>query len=419
MNRAQTSTRVGYIVSRFPKISETFILTEMLELKKLGMEVELFSIVREQEKTVQPQAAAMMERTHFCRLRSREVVASQWFWLSHEPKRYARAWWRALWGNRTSLGFLLRALMIVPIAAHFARDAQKLGLGRVHGAWATHPTLAAYVIWLLTDIPYSFTVHSHELYIDRTMLGEKIRHAQSFTTISDYNRRMMLSLYGPEAERKMRVVHCGVRPDVFRPPATPRAARPFTILCIASLERHKGHAHLLEACAKLQWRGIDFQCLLAGDGPDRPMLENLARKLGIADQVKFLGAQPSPRIAELLRHADVVTLQSVMLPNGMSEGIPVSLMEALSAERPVVASDLRGIPELVEHERTGLLVPPADSRALAAALLRIHDDPELAQSMGRTGRQVVLREFDLRLSAAQLYELFTGQAPVLAQRLSA
>lgn len=419
MNKAQTPTRVGYIVSRFPKISETFILTEMLELEKLGMEIELFSIVREQEETLQPQAIAMMGRAHFCRLWSREVMASQWFWLRHEPKRYARAWWRALWGNRASLGFLLRALMIVPIAAHFARDAQKLGLGRVHGAWATHPTLAAYVIWLLTDIPYSFTVHSHELYIDRTMLGEKIRHAELFTTISDYNRKMMVSLYGREAGRKMRVVHCGVRPDVFRPPAKPRGARPFTILCVASLERHKGHAHLLEACAKLQWRGIEFQCLLAGDGPDRPMLEKLTRELGIADKVKFFGSLPSPRIAELLRETDVVTLQSVMLPNGMSEGIPVSLMEALSAERPVVASDLRGIPELVEHERTGLLVPPADSRALAAALLRVHDDPDLAQRMGRAGRQVVLREFDLRLSAAQLYELFTGQAAAFAQRLSA
>jgi glycosyltransferase involved in cell wall biosynthesis len=149
------------------------------------------------------------------------------------------------------------------------------------------------------------------------------------------------------------------------------------------------------------------------------MLESLARELGIAEQVKFLGAQPAPRIVELLQHADVVTLQSVMLPNGMSEGIPVSLMEALSAERPVVASNLRGIPELVEHERTGLLVPPGDSRALASALLRIHDDPELAERMGRAGRQVVVREFDLRLNAAQLYELFTGQAPVFAQRLSA
>lgn len=411
--------RVAYIVSRFPKISETFILTEMLELEKLGLEVQLFSIVREYESAVHPQAQTMLPRAHFAKVLSRDVAASQWFWLTREPRRYASAWCKAIWGNRRSFGFAVRALMIVPLAAHFAREAQCEGIEHLHGAWATHPALAAYVIHLLTGIPYSFTVHSHELYIDRTMLDEKIRRAAWFTTISDYNRRMIASLYGPEAQQKMRVVHCGVRPDVFRPPANRGRQGQFIILCVASLQRHKGHTHLLQACAELRDRGVDFECRLVGDGEDRPSLEQKAVDLGIADGVRFLGRQPSPRVLELLQQADVVTLQSVMMPNGMSEGIPVSLMEALSAERAVVASNLRGIPELVEHERTGLLVPPGDSHALAAALLRIHDDPELAENMGRAGRQTVVREFDLRLSAANLFELFTGETPVFVQRLSA
>jgi colanic acid/amylovoran biosynthesis glycosyltransferase len=411
--------RVAYIVSRFPKISETFILSEIVELEKLGLPVTLFSLLREQEETLHPQAAAMLDRVQFARLASREVMASQWFWLMRKPAPYVRAWWRAIWGNRQSLGFLLRALMIVPIAAHFAREALRLGIDRVHGAWATHPALAAYVIHLLTGIPYSFTVHSHELYIDRTMLDEKIAHADFFTTISDYNRRMIASLYGHDAERKMRVIHCGVRPDVFRPITRSGSRGPFTILCVASLERHKGHIFLLEACAELRRRGVAFRCQLVGDGEDRPMLEQLAANLGVAGEIEFLGPQPSPRVVELLQQADVVTLQSVMLPNGMSEGIPVALMEALATERPVVASDLRGIPELVEHERSGLLVPPGDPEALAAALLRIHDDPELARRMGRAGRQTIVREFDLRLSAAELFEIFAGQGAVFVRRLSA
>jgi len=411
-------TRVAYIVSRFPKISETFILTEICELEKLGLQVDIFSIVRERETTMHPQAAAKLPNVRFCRLLSWAALEAQWFWLTRKPKRYLRAWWRALWENHRSPGFLLRAVMIVPIAAYFAREAEQRHIDHVHGAWATHPALAAYVIRILTGIPYSFSIHSHELYIDRTMLDEKIRGAEFFTTISDYNRRMIVSLYGADAERKMRVVHCGVRPDIFLPPDR-RSSGPFTILCVASLERHKGHTHLLEACADLRASGVDFRCLLAGDGPDRPMLEWMASKLGIASNVQFLGRQPSPRIVELLRHADVVTLQSVMMPNGMSEGIPVSLMEALSCARPVIASELRGIPELVEHERTGLLVPPGDSRGLAAALRRVHDDPVLATSMGIAGRDKVMREFDLRLSAAQLYELLAGDMPALTERVAA
>ena len=412
-------TRVGYIVSRFPKISETFILSEILALEDLGLPVTLFSILRENEDAIHPHAAEILPSVRFARLLSGEVIASQSYWLSRSPLRYVRAWWRAIWGNRSSLGFLLRALMIVPLAAHFAREAMRLRIDRMHGAWATHPALAAYVIHLLTGIPYSFTVHSHELYIDRTMLGEKIEHAEFFTTISDYNRQMIADLYGHEAERKLSVVHCGVRTDIFRPPLHTRKSGPFTIVCVASLERHKGHTVLLEACAELRRRGLEFRCQLVGDGEDRPMLEHLAANLGVANQIEFLGHQPSPRVLDLLQHADAVTLQSVMLPNGMSEGIPVSLMEALATERPVVASNLRGIPELVEHEYSGLLIPPGDSRALASALLRIYDDPELARRMGRAGRQKVMREFDLRLCAAQMYESFTGQVPISMQRLAA
>ena len=412
--------RVGYIVSRFPKISETFILSEILELEDLGLPVTLFSILREHhEGAIHPRAAELMPRVRFARLYSRAVIASQLYWLARSPLRYARAWWRGIWGNRASFGFLLRALMIVPIAAHFAREAQRLSLERMHGAWATHPALAAYVIHLLTGIPFSFTVHSHELYIDRTMLDEKIEHAEFFTTISDYNRQMIVDLYGPEVESKMRVVHCGVRTDVFRPPAHMRDSGPFTILCVASLERHKGHRILLEACAELRRRGLEFRCHLVGDGEDRAMLERMAAHLGIAKQVKFFGPQPSMRVLELMQQADVVTLQSVMMPNGMSEGIPVSLMEAMATERPVVASRLRGIPELVEHEYSGLLIPPGDSRALASALLRIHDNPELARRMGRAGRQKVVREFDLRVCAAQMYECFASHAAGFVERLAA
>ena len=413
------AARIAYIVSRFPKISETFILNEMLELQRLGLEIELFSIVREREATVHPGAARMLEHAHFASLLSWPVVRSQWSWLVNEPGRYLRAWWRGIWGNRRSPGFLARAVVIVPVAAHFAREMVRLRIDRVHAAWGTHPALAAYIVQILTGIPYSFTVHSHELYIDRTMLDEKIDHAEFFTTISDYNRRMIASLYGPGAERKVRLVRCGVRPDVFRPPASCGRSAPFTIACVASLERHKGHRHLLEACAELRARAVDFRCVLVGDGPDRRMLEKLAAELQIAAHVEFLGRQPSQRVAELLQEADVVTLQSVMLPSGMSEGIPVSLMEALSCARPVIASNLRGIPELVEHGRTGLLIPPGDSRALASALLQIHDAPEDALRMGRAGRDVVVREFDQRLSAAQFYSLFVGEEPILARSLSA
>ena len=189
--------RIAYIVSRFPKITETFILFEIVELARLGTEVAVFSILRENEGVMHAEAAPIVERAHYCDLFSWAVLRSQIFWLRRSPARYVRAWWRSLVGNAASPSFFLRALAVVPAAAHFARQMQEERIEHVHASWATHTALAAYVVHILAGIPYSFTAHAHEIYCDRTMLGEKIRHSEFFVTISEYNRRMLTELMAP------------------------------------------------------------------------------------------------------------------------------------------------------------------------------------------------------------------------------
>jgi len=414
MKLNQPRDRIAYIMSRFPKITETFILYEILELERLGTDVSVYSILRENEGIMHAEAEPVVERTHYCKPFSLPVLRSQLFWLWHSPVAYLRSWWRALKGNAPSPGFFLRALFIVPIAAHFARQMQADGIEHIHANWATHPALAAYVICILTGIPYSFAAHSHEIYMDRTMLGEKIRGSEFFLTISEYNRRLLTDLYGPECAGKMHVVHCGVDTSLFKPRNTARTNERFTILCVASLEIHKGQKYLIEACAELCRRGLDFRCLLVGEGEDRPLLERQIRELGLDQRVQLLGRQPRHRVLELMAEADVLTLQSIMTPSGMSEGVPVSLMEAMASGVPVIASSIRGIPELVEHGRTGLLVSHSDAAALAEALMTIYTSPELARELAVRGREKVIREFDLTENTRAKQELFEGvQTPAV------
>jgi len=408
MKVKQPRKRIAYIVSRFPKITETFILFEILELERLGTEVSVFSILRENEGIMHAEAAPVVERAHYCNAFSWPVLASQLFWLWHAPIVYLRSWWRALKGNASSPSFFARALYIVPVAAHFARQMQEAGIEHVHANWATHPALAAYVIRLLAGIPYSFTAHSHEIYVDRTMLGEKIHESEFFITISQYNRRLLTELYGPECAGKMHVVHCGVDTSLFKPRDAIRANKRFTILCVAGLEKHKGQRYLIEACAELCRREVDLRCLLVGGGEDRPLLERQIRELGLEGCVQILGRQPRHRVLELMAEADVLTLQSIMTPSGMSEGIPVSLMEAMASGVPVIASSIRGIPELVEHGRTGLLVPHSDAHALGDALMKIYTSPELARELAIRGREKVIREFDLTANTLAKQKLFEG-----------
>ena len=222
--------RIAYLMSRFPKVSETFIMTEILELQKLGAEIEIFPLVRHRELVRHPEIDQLLAHTHYVRLLSFSVIFAQFYWLVRRPAAYFRAWWRAITGNWKSGGFLLRAFFIVPQAAEFARRMRLLKIQCVHCHWATHPALAAYVIKYLADISYSFTAHAHDIYANRTMLREKIREARFVVTISEYNRRFLHDLYGNEASQKLLVIHCGIDPETFVPPERKPVSRTFRIV---------------------------------------------------------------------------------------------------------------------------------------------------------------------------------------------
>lgn len=398
---------IAYTMSRFPKLSETFILNEITEIERLGSGIELFPLQREDEPVVHPEARRWVGRAHFSPFVSPRVLAAQLYWLRKRPRAYLGVWWSALAGNARSRKFLLRALAIVPQAAHFARQMEAADVGHIHAHWATHPALSAYVIHRLTGIPYSFTAHSTDIYVDRTMLGEKLAHATFVVTISAYNQSLLHEWY-PRARGKVVVVHCGVDPGVFAPRRARARGGTFTILCVARLLEVKGHPYLLQSCARLKAQGVRFRCLLVGDGPDRAEIEAQVRELGLEDCVELLGAQPQHVVSDLMATSDVVVLTSRTTSRGQKEGIPVVLMEAMATGLPVVASELGAIPELVDHQRTGLLVPERDVVAIADALGTLCEDPAYAERLGEAGRRKVLDEFDLRKNAATLHRLLTA-----------
>ena len=423
---AATKT-IAYVMSRFPKISETFILYEILEIERLGMQVEVFPLVREHEQVAHPEAQAIVDRAHYSRVVSRAVLAAQFYWLLRRPRKYLSAWWHALRGNLRSPKFLIRGVAIVAQSALFARQMQALGVQHVHAHYATHPALAAYVVHQLTGLPYSITAHAHDIYVERPMLGEKIRAASFVVAISEYNKRLLSELYGNAAAEKTVVIHCGIDPAVFQPRSMKERSGPFTIVCVASLQDYKGHPYLVDACAELKAQGLDFRCLCIGEGEDRPQIEAQIARLGLGEHVQLLGQQPRNRLTEILAQADVMVLPSVVTASGKKEGIPVALMEALATELPVVATAISGIPELIEDGKTGLLAPERDSHALASALQRLYHEPELGKQFAAAGREKVLREFNLRPNVGALRQVFlqtwdsdhTGVAPaVLPEGLS-
>ena len=398
--------KVAYIMSRFPRLSETFVLYEILAVEDEGVDVELFPLIRERADVVHPEALELSARARFQPFLSLPVLRSQLHFLRHSPRRYLGTLRDLLSGTWGSLNFFFGALGIFPKVAHGARLMQAEGVDHVHCHFANHPAAAGFVIGRLTGIPYSFTAHGSDLHVDRHMLCEKIREAAFVVPISRYNRDLMIEECGEVIREKLVVIHSGVDTEFFRPTVERVDEGQLEILCIGTLHEVKGQRYLVEACRLLREEGIDVVCKLIGEGPDRKALTGQISAAGLENRVMLLGRRYRDAVCELVRAAHVLAAPSVPTKRGKREGIPIVLMEAMASGVPVVASRISGIPELVEHGVSGLLVPPRDAQSLASALARLQGDPSLRKRLALSGRAKVEAEFDLRKSATELVGQF-------------
>jgi len=409
-NAGQSQTKVAYMMSRFPKITETFILYEMLAIEEQGITVEVYPLRRERTKVVHPEAVTFVERAHFQPLLSWRIIQAHLHFLHKKPSTYLSTLWTLLRANWGSLRYFAGALALFPKAVYFAQEMAAEGIKHIHAHFASHPAAAAFVIHRLVGIPYSFTAHGSDLHRDRHMLREKVEEAAFVVTISAYNRDIIVTECKGQMHDKVLVIHCGVDTQLFqlRTEPTPheQGEAPFMILCIGTLHEVKGQRYLIEACRALADQGIDFACHFAGDGPDLEALQKLAAQYGLTERMHFHGRLQRGVIVQLLHKADVVVAPSVPTRDGRREGIPVVLMEAMGSSVPVISTRLSGIPELVKHEESGLLTEPGDVEALTTALVCLFDNPELRRRYGQVGREKVIREFDLTINAAQLARHF-------------
>ncbi|MEM9174757.1 MAG: glycosyltransferase family 4 protein [Myxococcota bacterium] len=396
-------------MSRFPKLTETFVLDEILALEARGVRVEVFPLWRERGGPVHPDAVPVVERAHFTPTLDATIVRDNLAALFARPALYLGTLARLVRANAASPRFLLGALAIFPKAVSFARRMREAGVQHVHAHFASHPAACGFIVGRFADLPWSFTAHGSDLHREQAMLPEKVAEATHVVAISDYNKRFLLEHAGPDAERhadRVHVVHCGVDLDRFS--RAPASGAPFEIVCVGTLHAVKGQGFLIDACAALDKEGVAWRLHLVGDGEDRAALEARARSLGIADHVVFHGALDRAGVRAVLARADVSVAPSVPTPDGRREGIPVVLMEAGATALPLVGSRLSGIPELIEDGVTGLLVDPRDTQGLAAALLRLASDPALAARLGRGARERVEREFALESNVDRLAALFFG-----------
>ena len=394
-------------------MSHTFIAREIMALRAIGVELETISIRRTPERLLlsAEHRQAASETFAVLPVSLPRLIGSHLRAFSMRPGRYVKTLGRAIRLSGGGARGTLWQLFYFAEAMVVWGYCRERGITHIHVHFAN---VASAVALLAADfgeadgLRWSFTMHGQTEFDDvtRFRLADKVRDATFVACISDYCRSQLLRQVEPEHWHKLAVVRCGLdgRAVESLAPPEPRteAAGPLRVLSVGRLVPEKGQFILLQALAELQRREVDVTATLVGDGPDRLMLEREARRLRLSGRVTFAGSLGADRVAQLYREADVFCLAS------FTEGVPVSLMEAMSHRLPVVTTRITGIPELVEDGVSGALLPPGRVSPLADALQRLAEEPELRSKWGEAGRRQVLRGYDIRRSAEQLAELFVG-----------
>ncbi len=362
--------RVAYLANQFPAPVEPYVGEEIQELRQRGVQVIPGSVRRP--------AAASVEWTNapsdpeiLCLQPVRAVTALKalalavWRW-----KRIASPVKRVLLRGKESPKRRLKALLHTWLGAYYAVLLQGRGVGHIHVHHGYFGSWIAMVAARLLGVSYSLTLHGSDLLVNGAYLDAKLENCRFCVTISEYNRRYVLEHFPAIDPGKIVVSRLGV--DVPDHAESPRsvgrgAHHVFTLLAVGRLHAVKNHAFLVRACARLRDRGLDFECVIAGEGPERERLASLIRQKRLQDHLRLLGHVPREQMDSLYRRADVVVLTS------RSEGIPLVLMEAMSRGRIVLAPAITGIPEVVICGKTGFLYAPGELEDLVARILLLQE----------------------------------------------
>ena len=399
-----SSRKVAYLVSHYPAISHTFILNEIMQLRKEGFEICTASInACDRQPSQLPEIERPEEAATFYVKPAGFLAAMRAVILTavHHPVGAVRGllFTIRLGGTPKRYLYFVEALML---GMWMRREA----VTHLHVHFGMAAATAAMLVSKTFPVTYSITIHGPDEFYDvsKYYLAEKMASAHLVCCIGSFARSQLMLISPSSQWHKYQVVPLGVDPGRFAPGAR-LAKRHFEIVCIGRLVAAKGQHILLSAVKRLVQEDRDVKLRLVGDGPERSSLERRIADEGLANHVIVEGAVNQDRIPEILKNADVFALAS------FAEGVPVALMEAMAAEIPCVSTRITGIPELIRDEIDGLLVSPSDDEGMTDALRRLADEPELRRRLGKAGRARVMDRYNLERNTKALAEVFRCHLP--------
>jgi len=402
-----TDKRLIYIVSSFPCYSEAFILREMIELKKRRVSIDIFSLRRLHEPILQKEVLEFLPHTHYLPfVLSFRIWIDNLYWLLKAPVRYIGCLLDIVLGYIKEPVMLLKTLGIFPKAASFAKFVKNNRIRHIHAHFATHPTTAALIIHRLTQVPFTFSCHAHDIFYSTAFLEAKLLAAKWVFTVSQYNKEYIFKLFPRMDKNKLEILRSPADCQKYNYRESQKQNQ-FIILSVGRLANMKGFFFLIEACASLKKEGLNFICYIVGDGPLRGTLQSLIKSNNLEKEVRLLGSIREEQLMEEYRRASVFVLPCVPAQDrDRQDGLPAVLVEAMACGIPVISTSISGIPELVINNATGILVTPKDTKSLTEAIKALYQDEALRFRLAQSARKKVEEECNIQKNVDRLMQVF-------------
>ncbi|AUH63562.1 glycosyltransferase [Paracoccus zhejiangensis] len=396
--------RVAYLINQYPKVSHSFIRREILALERQGVSVHRMALRGWDAEVVDPEDRDEQARTSYTLQGGlRPLAGSVWRRLRRDPRGLWRAFRAASAMSRNGVRPWPYHMVYVAHACRIMDWLEVEPAGHLHAHFGTNTAEIARLVNILGGPGYSFTVHGPEEFDNPVglHLGGKLASAGFCATVSSYGRSQMYRWASAGDWAKVKVVHCGLDLSRWADPL-PLPPGPFHMVAVGRFAEQKGFGLLIRGFAPAWRREPSLRLSLVGDGELRPAIEAMIAAEGMGDAVRILGWQDEAGVLAAIDSAHALVAPS------FAEGLPVVIMEAMARARPIIATYIAGIPELVRPGSEGWLVPAGDADALAEVMLAAAatDPGDLAQ-MGQTARARVVARHDVDVSAAKLAELFS------------
>lgn len=401
---------VGYVVSRYPRYSETFIVNEILDHERAGLRIEIFALRPTIDTHFQDAIAQVRAPVNYLYLPGEGLTTEELtaallkadvFWsLIQESGKSLPGLWTALEGARGE------AMREVYQAVMLAREVRLKGICHLHAHFAIRQATVARLAAHVARVPYSVTAHANDIFnvsVRPDDLRRKLSDAAAVITVSDYNAAYLRQHFGRAAARVQRIYN-GL--DLARFPYDEPLDRPPLILAVGRLVEKKGFADLIEACAILARAGRHFSCQIIGAGALEGDLRARIERCGLQMRVELVGPRPQGEVFRSVQEAAVLAVPCVVGADGDRDGLPTVLTEAMALGTPCVSTDVAGIPEVLRDGETGLMVPQHDPGALATAVERLLADPALRVRLASSARRLIEMDFDIHRNGARLRSIF-------------